>query len=222
MGTGQSCRLFLTNGKRLDWNSPSSLHYNLGCVTFYFRRSAIDFLEYQFSQRNALVKAVTSQGSEMDTIAFRSEDPSGRKVSAPRGASTNRLRLVICWQASNCRRRNTTKLRFQALALRQKERLKLWRRANARKVIFAIFFGHNRVFLSSFSRRVDVRSLCYKYHLSFILKLELIAIRKISLLDSPWKRNRRELGNGLLNSHQLVWFQMCVCHFLTDTTPQFL
>lgn len=42
-------------------------------------RSAIDFLEYQFSQRNALVKAVTSQGSEMDTIAFRSEDPSGRK-----------------------------------------------------------------------------------------------------------------------------------------------
>lgn len=42
-------------------------------------RSAIDFLEYQFSQRNAQVKAVTSQGSEMDTIAFRSEDPSGRK-----------------------------------------------------------------------------------------------------------------------------------------------
>ncbi|XP_068678866.1 telomerase-binding protein EST1A-like [Montipora foliosa] len=42
-------------------------------------RCAVDFLEYEFSQRNAQVKAVTSKGSELDTIAFRSEDPSGRK-----------------------------------------------------------------------------------------------------------------------------------------------
>ena len=43
-------------------------------------RCAIDFLECEFSQRNPQVKAVTSKGSELDTIAFRSEDPSGRKV----------------------------------------------------------------------------------------------------------------------------------------------
>jgi len=42
-------------------------------------RCAIDFLESEFSQRNPQVKAVTSKGSELDTIAFRSEDPSGRK-----------------------------------------------------------------------------------------------------------------------------------------------
>ena len=45
-----------------------------------FYRSAIDFLENEFSQRNPQVKTVTSKGTELDTIAFRSEDPSGRKV----------------------------------------------------------------------------------------------------------------------------------------------
>lgn len=48
-------------------------------VMFY--RSAIDFLENEFSQRNPQVKTVTSKGTELDTIAFRSEDPSGRKVN---------------------------------------------------------------------------------------------------------------------------------------------
>ena len=50
----------------------------ISLVMFY--RSAIDFLEHEFSERNPQVKTVTSKGTELDTIAFRSEDPSGRKV----------------------------------------------------------------------------------------------------------------------------------------------
>ena len=52
----------------------------LDFVAVHVFRCAIDFLESEFSQRNPQVKAVTSKGSELDTIAFRSEDPSGRKV----------------------------------------------------------------------------------------------------------------------------------------------
>ena len=44
-------------------------------------RSAVHFLESEFSQRNPQVKTVTSKGTELDTIQFRSEDPSGRKVT---------------------------------------------------------------------------------------------------------------------------------------------
>ena len=50
---------------------------------------------------------------------------------------------------------------------------------------------------TSISSRVYVRSLCYEYQFSFILKLEIITITKISHLDSLWKRDRGELGNGL-------------------------
>ncbi|XP_032220380.1 telomerase-binding protein EST1A [Nematostella vectensis] len=42
-------------------------------------RAAIDFLEDQFSLRNPQVNALTSKGSVLDTIAYRSEDPSARK-----------------------------------------------------------------------------------------------------------------------------------------------
>ena len=42
-----------------------------------------------------------------------------------------------------------------------------------------------------------MRSLCYENQFLFILKLELITITKISHLDSLWKREWRELGNGL-------------------------
>ncbi|XP_031553390.1 telomerase-binding protein EST1A-like [Actinia tenebrosa] len=41
-------------------------------------RAAIDFLEDQFSLRSPNVKAVTSKGTVMDTIAFRSEDTTAR------------------------------------------------------------------------------------------------------------------------------------------------
>ena len=52
--------------------------------------------------------------------------------------------------------------------------------------------------LVSISRRVYVRSLCYDYQFSFILKLELITITKIWHLDSLWKRDWGELRRGLL------------------------
>ena len=40
--------------------------------------------------------------------------------------------------------------------------------------------------------------VCYENQFSFILKLELIIITKVLHLDSLWKRDWGELGNGLL------------------------
>jgi len=42
-----------------------------------------------------------------------------------------------------------------------------------------------------------VRILCYENQFSFILKLELITTTTISHLDSLWKRDWGEIGNGL-------------------------
>ena len=58
--------------------------------------------------------------------------------------------------------------------------------------------GHFRVHLSlHLKTRLSVKS--YENHFSFILKLELITITKISHLDPLWKRDWGELGNGLLH-----------------------
>ena len=46
-------------------------------------------------------------------------------------------------------------------------------------------------------RQVYVRRLCYEYLFSFILKLELITIRKVLHLNSLWKENWGKVGNGL-------------------------
>ena len=46
-------------------------------------------------------------------------------------------------------------------------------------------------------------SLCHENQFSFILKLELIIITKISHLDSLWKRDYGKLGNG---QFQLTWY----------------
>ena len=43
-----------------------------------------------------------------------------------------------------------------------------------------------------------MRSPCYENQFSFILKLELTTITKISHWDSLWKRDWGELGSGLL------------------------
>ena len=47
-----------------------------------------------------------------------------------------------------------------------------------------------------------MRSLCYENQFSFILKLELIIITKISHLNSLWKRDWGELGHGLSSKGQ--------------------
>ncbi|KAJ7387915.1 Smg-6, nonsense mediated mRNA decay factor [Desmophyllum pertusum] len=39
----------------------------------------LSFLSMSLARENPQVKTVTSKGTELDTIAFRSEDPSGRK-----------------------------------------------------------------------------------------------------------------------------------------------
>ena len=49
--------------------------------------------------------------------------------------------------------------------------------------------GHFRVHFSLYFKRVYKQSLCFEYHFSFIFKLDLITITKISLLDLLWKRN---------------------------------
>lgn len=43
-------------------------------------REAVHFLEEQFAQRNPHVKAITSKGSILDTISFRSEEMGKNKV----------------------------------------------------------------------------------------------------------------------------------------------
>ena len=43
------------------------------------------------------------------------------------------------------------------------------------------------------------QSYCYENQFSFILKLVLIIMTKISHLDSLWKRDQGKLGNGLLS-----------------------
>ena len=45
-----------------------------------------------------------------------------------------------------------------------------------------------------------MRSLCYENQFSFILKLELITITKVSHLDSLLRRDLGELGNGLFST----------------------
>lgn len=41
----------------------------------------MDYLEDQFSQTNSNIRAITSNGSEMDTIVFRAEEFSPDSVS---------------------------------------------------------------------------------------------------------------------------------------------
>lgn len=43
--------------------------------------AAIQFLEQEFEGRRSCLKAMTAQGSEMDTITYRSEKPSDVGVS---------------------------------------------------------------------------------------------------------------------------------------------
>lgn len=43
-------------------------------------REAVHFLEEQFAQRNPHIKAITSKGSILDTISFRSEEMGSNKV----------------------------------------------------------------------------------------------------------------------------------------------
>ena len=49
-----------------------------------------------------------------------------------------------------------------------------------------------------------MRRLCYQNQFLFILKLELITITKTSHLDSLWKRDWGELGNGLLKCQTAI------------------
>lgn len=43
-------------------------------------RSAVKFLEKSFESRDPCIRALTSRGSTLESIAFRSEDTSGQKV----------------------------------------------------------------------------------------------------------------------------------------------
>ena len=66
--------------------------------------------------------------------------------------------------------------------------------------------------VSSFSRRVYVRSLCCEYPASFIMKLELIIM--IKKKDSPWKRDWGERGNGLFIVQEIsvtYWHCIVLC-----------
>ena len=59
-------------------------------------------------------------------------------------------------------------------------------------------------------------SLCFENQFSFTWKIQFIAVEKISLLDSLWKRDWGELGNGLFLTPPLrrVTYKSRACGFL--------
>jgi len=96
---------------------------------------------------------------------------------------------------------------------------------NKKKVLMSgLLF--NRPFPSSTQPSFESKAkckVCYENQFSFIMKLELITITKISHLDSPWKRDCRELGNGLFFWQGISWNGLMVwlidrVQFATDHT----
>ena len=55
---------------------------NLNTLVFFdvVFRAAVDFLEYRFSLTDSQMLALTSKGSVLTTIAFRSEEPTAGRV----------------------------------------------------------------------------------------------------------------------------------------------
>lgn len=51
-------------------------------------RLAVSFLEKGFEAREPCLRALTSRGSQLESIAFRSEDTSRQQVSRPKRGST--------------------------------------------------------------------------------------------------------------------------------------
>lgn len=47
-------------------------------------RKSIEFLERRFESRDSCLRALTSRGNELESIAFRSEDITGQLVRPPR------------------------------------------------------------------------------------------------------------------------------------------
>jgi hypothetical protein len=50
-------------------------------------RKSIEFLERRFESRDSCLRALTSRGNELESIAFRSEDITGQLVRPPREKS---------------------------------------------------------------------------------------------------------------------------------------
>lgn len=46
-------------------------------------RKSIEFLEQRFETRDSCLRALTSRGNELESIAFRSEDITGQLVRSP-------------------------------------------------------------------------------------------------------------------------------------------
>ena len=61
-------------------NLETAIHFFIN-FCFGYIRAAIDFLEYRFSLADSQMLALTSKGSVLSTIAFRSEEPTKGRVS---------------------------------------------------------------------------------------------------------------------------------------------
>ena len=72
--------------------------------------------------------------------------------------------------------------------------------------LFAMQQAISDVTSASISKRGQVRSLCYEIQFSFILKLELIAIAKISHLDSLWKKRLKGTRKWPIIAKEYVQF----------------
>lgn len=70
-------------------------------------RLAVAFLEKGFEARELCLRALTSRGNQLESIAFRSEDTSGQQVRAQINADHNVLfsfiaslpLVLLCWEA---------------------------------------------------------------------------------------------------------------------------
>lgn len=63
-------------------------------------RLAVAFLEKGFEAREPCLRALTSRGNQLESIAFRSEDTSGQQVRSHRHVAQNVcfiIVLVCCW-----------------------------------------------------------------------------------------------------------------------------
>lgn len=65
-------------------------------------RLAVAFLEKGFEAREPCLRALTSRGNQLESIAFRSEDTSGQQVSILNRMSTVRLNFHHTWKYAPC------------------------------------------------------------------------------------------------------------------------
>ena len=87
-------------------NSGSRGNYNVSAAHVRSvqekARVAVAFLEKGFEAREPCLRALTSRGSQLESIAFRSEDTSGQQVSPKKWGRNKFFYFVNSFQLDSC------------------------------------------------------------------------------------------------------------------------